>query len=167
MIVEPVAPPRAREVELRIAREPWELCAYHRLRRRVFCDEQRLFAGDDRDAIDGCATVLVAGHRIAGVVDDIVGGVRIWEASAGVWWGGRLVVEPDHRGAAGIATGLIRLAVTTACRRGATAFRAAVQVGNAALFEHLGWTALEAVELRGAPHVVMAADLARHRGAAS
>lgn len=167
MILEPVAPFRGGDVAVRIATEAWELVAYHRLRRRVFCDEQRLFAGDDRDAIDGHATALVAGARIAGVVDDIVGGVRIWEASPGAWWGGRLAVHPEHRGIAGIATGLVRLAVATACRRGAQSFRATVQVQNTAMFERLGWMVLAQIEAHGAPHAVMAADLARHGGGAS
>lgn len=167
MILEPVAPFRNRDVVVRIAADDWELRAYHRLRRRVFCGEQRLFAGDDRDAVDRHATVLVAGSRIAGVVDDIVGGVRIWEAGAGAWWGGRLVVHPDHRGTAGIATALIRLAVASACRRGAQSFRATVQVQNVPLFARLGWTVVEPVEVRGAPHALMAAELARFGGGAS
>lgn len=168
MILEPVARFHSREVVFRVAADLWELRAYHRLRKRVFCDEQRLFAGDDRDAVDGCATALVAGSRVAGVVDDIVGGVRIWEAAAGAWWGGRLVVHPDHRGTAGIATGLVRLAVATACHRGARSFHATVQVQNAPLFVRLGWRVVEApIERCGAPHALMAADLAPFGGGAS
>jgi putative N-acetyltransferase (TIGR04045 family) len=167
MILEPVAPFRNRDVVFRAAAEAWELAAYHRLRRRVFCDEQRLFAGDDRDAIDARATALLAVGRLAGVVDDVVAGVRIWEAEPGAWWGGRLVVHADHRGTAGIASGLIRLAVATACRRGARSFRATVQVPNVALFVRLGWTVVAAVDVRGAPHALMAADLAAFGGGAS
>jgi putative N-acetyltransferase (TIGR04045 family) len=167
VILEPVAPFRNRDVVFRIAADGWELRAYHRLRRQVFCDEQRLFVGDDRDAMDGRAIALVAGSRIAGVVDDIVGGVRIWDAAAGAWWGGRLAVHREHRGTAGIATGLIRLAVATACRRGARSFRATVQAQNVPLFVRLGWLVVEPVEVRGAPHALMAADLAPFGGGVS
>ena len=159
MIAEPVAPFVARDLRFRPVAAGWELAAYHRLRRRAFCDEQRLFDGDDRDAIDDLAVALVAVARVAGVVDDVVGGVRIWESAAGAWWGGRLVTQPEHRGVAGVATGLIRLAVATARRRGARSFRATVQVANAPLFDRLGWTRLEAIAVRGAPHLVMAAEL--------
>jgi putative N-acetyltransferase (TIGR04045 family) len=159
VIVEPVTPFVARDVGFRPAAAGWELAAYHRLRRRAFCDEQRLFDGDDRDAIDDRAIALVAVTRIAGVVDDVVGGVRIWEDAPGAWWGGRLVTQPDHRGRAGVATGLIRLAVATAHRRGARSFRATVQAHNAPLFDRLGWTRLDAISVRGAPHLWMAADL--------
>jgi len=159
MILEPVPPFRCRDVAFRAAAD-WELAAYHQLRRRVFCDEQRLFTGDDLDALDARALVLVALSRTAGVIDDLVGGVRTWEDAPGAWWGGRLVTHPDHRGTAGIATGLIRLAVATAARRGARSFHATVQIQNVPLFLRLGWTQLAAVDVRGAPHALMAADLA-------
>jgi putative N-acetyltransferase (TIGR04045 family) len=167
MILEPVAPFRNRDVGFRVAADAWELAAYHRLRRRVFCDEQRLFEGDDRDAIDARAIALVAAGLIAGVVDEILGGVRIWEPCPRAWWGGRLVVHPDHRGTTGIATGLIRLAVATACRRGAQSFRATIQTQNVPLFARLGWTVLEPVELCGVPHALMAADLEPFGGGVS
>jgi len=170
MMLEPVEslPPfRSGDVGIRIATEAWELVAYRRLRRRVFCDEQRLFLGDDHDAIDARAMVLVAAGRIAGVIDDVIGGVRLWEDSPGAWWGGRLVVHAAHRGTAGIASRLVRLAVATACARGARSFRATVQTSNVALFERLGWSIVEHVAVRGAPHALMAAALARSGGAAS
>lgn len=167
MIVEPVdrvAPCRVGDVEFRAAADARELAAYHRLRRGAFCDEQGLFDGDDRDAIDDRALALVAVIRIAGLVDDVVGGVRIWQEAPGAWWGGRLVSHPDHRRTAGIATGLIRLAVTTARRRGARSFHATVQARNVAWFVRLGWTELGAVEVCGAPHALMAADIGAGRG---
>jgi putative N-acetyltransferase (TIGR04045 family) len=158
VILEPVAPFRSRDVAFRAA-AGWEIAAYRRLRRRVFCDEQRLFVGDDTDAIDAHAIALIAASRTAGVVDDVVGGVRIWQEAPGAWWGGRLVTHPDHRATAGIASGLVRLAVATAVGLGAQSFRATVQVQNVPLFERLGWMALATVELRGVAHALMAADL--------
>jgi putative N-acetyltransferase (TIGR04045 family) len=159
VILEPVPRYRGRDLAYRPTAEGWEIAAYLRLRRRAFCDEQRLFDGDDRDAVDERALFLVALARTAGVVDDVVGGVRVWQEEPGCWWGGRLVTDPDHRGAAGIAQNLVRLAVATACRRGCVSFRATVQAQNVPLFARLGWRALGDLELRGAPHVLMAADV--------
>jgi len=76
-------------------------------------------------------------------------------------------VHAAHRGTAGIASRLVRLAVATACARGARSFRATVQTSNVALFERLGWSIVEHVAVRGAPHALMAAALARSGGAAS
>jgi putative N-acetyltransferase (TIGR04045 family) len=159
MILEPVAPYRGRDVCLRPAAGAWERAAYLALRRRVFCGEQRLFAGDDLDAADAHAIFLVAMARTAGVVDDVIAGVRVWQDAPGAWFGGRLVTHPEHRGAAGVATGLVRLAVATACQRGCTSFHATVQLRNVPLFERLGWSTIDRVEVCGAPHALMAADL--------
>ena len=52
MILEHVRPFRSRTLSYGLAVERWELAAYHALRRGVFCDEQRLFQGDDRDGED-------------------------------------------------------------------------------------------------------------------
>ncbi|WP_394791266.1 MSMEG_0567/Sll0786 family nitrogen starvation N-acetyltransferase, partial [Rhodoferax sp.] len=55
----------------------WEINEARRLRRAVFCDEQRVFATDDLDSIDGHAQPIVALSCIGGMNDQVVGTVRI------------------------------------------------------------------------------------------
>jgi putative N-acetyltransferase (TIGR04045 family) len=164
MILEAVVPFRSRDVAFKLATEAWEVAHYGRLRRRIFCDEQRLFDDDDRDAIDARAIPIVAVTRVAGMPDQVVGVVRIWEESPGEWWGGRLGTHPDHRRDGAIGPGLVRLAVTTACRRGCRRFSATVQTRNVALFERLCWHVVGTTEVCGLPHALMEADLAHYRG---
>ena len=164
MILEPVSPFRSHDLSFKPATEAWELLAYRRLRRRIFCDEQALFELDDGDAHDDRATALVALSNVAGMPDDVVGVVRIWEQEPGQWWGGRLGTHPLHRGDRTIAPGLVRLAVGTACRRGCRRFRATVQTRNVPLFERLRWRTLEPIEVRGRPHALMEADLSHYGG---
>jgi putative N-acetyltransferase (TIGR04045 family) len=162
MILEPVSPFRSRHVTFKPATEAWELHAYQRLRRRIFCDEQGLFERDDTDAVDERASALVATTNVAGMPDEVVGVVRIWEQEPRQWWGGRLGTHPDHRGDRTIAPGLVHLAVSTACRFGCERFRATVQVQNVRLFERLHWTVTGGVEVCGRPHALMDADLAHY-----
>ena len=144
---------------IRVAREPWEVAGCHALRRAVFCNEQGIFAGDDRDAIDDHATMLASIGLVAGMTDLIAGTVRIHQTQPGYWLGSRLAVQQGFRRLGGLGTALIRLAVGTAHARGCTEFRAHVQAGNVPLFESLRWRSLEAVELHGRPHHLMQADL--------
>jgi putative N-acetyltransferase (TIGR04045 family) len=164
MILEPVLPFRSHDLSFKPATEPWELRAYRRLRHRIFCDEQGLFERDDGDDHDARATPLVALANVAGMPDDVVGVVRIWEQEPGQWWGGRLGTHPSHRGDRMIAPGLVRLAVGTACRRGCQRFRATVQTRNVPLFERLSWRVLGPVEVCSRPHALMEADLSRYGG---
>jgi len=164
MILESVRPFRSQDVVFQIASEPWEIRAYFKLRERIFCSEQKLFAGSDRDTLDERAIPIVAVARVAGVPDAIVGVVRIWEDAPGVWWGGRLGTHPDHRRNGTIGPGLVTTAVTTACRRSCTLFRATVQLRNVTLFERLQWRTVGDAEVCGQPHALMEADLAYYRG---
>ncbi|MBV9946790.1 MAG: GNAT family N-acetyltransferase [Myxococcales bacterium] len=165
MILEAVGPFRSQDVAFELAVEPWELRGYARLRRRIFCEEQRLFEGTDRDEVDERAIPLVALSRVAGVPDEVVGVVRIWqEDTPGEWWGGRLGTHPDHRRNGTIGPGLIRLAVSTACRRGCRRFRATVQVRNVPLFERLCWAVTGEAVVSGQPHALMEADLSHYAG---
>ena len=150
------------EYRIKHAGESWEHRACADLRRAVFCDEQRLFDAHDRDDLDVHAIPLAAIACLVGQPDDVIGTVRIHEAEAGTWWGSRLAVRRDYRACAWIGTELILHAVCTAHARGATRFLAQVQVQNAKLFERLHWTALEAITVRGRPHVLMQADLAHY-----
>jgi putative N-acetyltransferase (TIGR04045 family) len=167
MILEPVRPFRSHDITFKAATEAWELRVYRLLRRRIFCDEQGIFEHDDGDAIDDRATALIAMANVAGMPDDVIGVVRIWEQEPRYWWGGRLATHPLHRGDRTIGSRLVRLAVGTACRRGCRQFRANVQVGNVALFERLGWRTLGAVDLFGRPHALMEADLSHCGGGAA
>jgi putative N-acetyltransferase (TIGR04045 family) len=142
------------------AHDAWERRDAYALRRAVFCHEQGIFVGDDRDAVDAHCTLLVAVDCYAGEPDQVVGTVRIVEAEPRVWWGSRLAVHPSFRRAKHIGAALIRLAVSTAHARGCDAFFAHVQSQNAPLFERLHWRTLGHLLLHGRPHHHMQADLA-------
>jgi putative N-acetyltransferase (TIGR04045 family) len=150
------------EFLIRAATEQWERDAAFALRRRTFCEEQRLFDGDDRDALDDVATPLVAISTLAAEPYEVVGTVRIHEEAPGVWRGSRLAVAPGCRRVGRLGAELIRLAVCTATGRGCRLFLAHVQAQNRALFERLHWIAEAEVTLHGAPHVRMRADLAHY-----
>ncbi|CAM3050151.1 MSMEG_0567/Sll0786 family nitrogen starvation N-acetyltransferase [Paracoccus nototheniae] len=147
------------EFLIREAREMWEMAGAARLRQQVFVAEQGLFTGHDRDAVDQIATPLVALSTLAGEPAEVVGCVRIHQASPGLWWGTRLAVAADHRRVGRLGAELIRLAVSTANGRGCTEFHAHVQIQNVALFEKLHWTLRDHVTLHGAPHAHMTACL--------
>ena len=68
----PSPPFRSAEYLVRFASEPWEICGADALRHAVFCDEQHIFEGNDRDSVDDRATVLVAVSTVIGQPDVIV-----------------------------------------------------------------------------------------------
>ncbi len=138
----------------------WEQRGCLDLRRAVFCAEQQVFDGDDRDAIDEQAISIAAIACVAGIAEDVVGTVRIHRVDdTGLWQGSRLAVHPHYRGAAWLGTQLIVHAVSTAHALGCTRFLATVQVQNLRLFEKLAWRQLRALSVQGRPHVLMEADL--------
>lgn len=153
---------RPSEYRIKLATEAWEHDEAARLRRAVFCEEQRLFHGSDADAIDGIAATLVAVSCIHSMSEDVVGTVRIHELSPGLWQGSRLAVRRDYRGQAWLGSELIHLAVSTAHARGARRFVAQVQPQNVPLFERLHWRSLEEIMVRDRPHRLMEADLAHY-----
>jgi putative N-acetyltransferase (TIGR04045 family) len=157
----PVRPQLASEVSARIATDAWELEAYFRVRRTIFADEQALFAGSDRDPHDAHATPIVAVSQIAGMSDEVVGVVRIYETAPGIWYGGRLGVCERYRRRGAVGGALIHTAVSSAhawdCRR----FFATVQLQNVRYFEHHHFRALDAVNVLERPHRLMEADLSR------
>lgn len=144
----------------------WERSGCLALRRAVFCTEQRMFEGDDRDATDAHALAIAAISCVAGAPDEVVGTVRIHRGGdatePGLWWGSRLAVHRDYRGAAWLGTQLILHAVGSAQARGCTRFLAQVQVQNLRLFQRLHWQALRPIAVQGRPHVLMQADLAHY-----
>jgi len=148
---------------VRQATAGWERDEAHALRRAVFCIEQGIFAGDDRDAIDDTAQLLVAMACIGGMPEQVVGTVRIHRDAAltpGLWWGSRLAVHPAYRSQGHLGATLIRLAVSRAHAQGCTAFCAHVQAQNVPLFEKLHWRAHGEIAIHGRAHAVMSPDLA-------
>jgi hypothetical protein len=170
----------------KIAQTLDELDGYWKLRRAIFCDEQKVFRVTDRDAIDDHAMPIVCETLIAGMEDSVVGMVRIDEREPGVWYGSRLGVaadyrsvkkispgvalrnhQPVYRGLGALGAGLIYKAVSTAHALGCREFLATVQHQNARFFQRLHWEALEEIELFGLPHVKMRADLGHYHPAES
>jgi hypothetical protein len=170
----------------KIARTREELDGYWALRRGIFCEEQKVFQGSDRDAIDERAMPIVCESLIAGMEDSVVGVVRIDEREPGLWYGSRLGVaasfrsvkrlspsvaarnhQPVFRGLGALGAGLIYKAVSTAHAIGCHEFLATVQHQNARFFQRLHWEPLEELELFGIPHVRMRADLGYYRPAES
>ncbi len=162
MIADAFDPFAACHFRLKAATEPWERAGAAALRARVFCAEQRIFEGHDRDAIDDEAIHLVALSTMAVLADEVVGTVRVHQGEPGVWTGSRLAVDRRYRRVGALGTALIRLAVGTANALGCTRFTAHVQVGNESMFRRLRWGRLAEVELHGLPHVLMEADLAAY-----
>lgn len=162
--------PRFMPCEYRVkwAATPWEREQALALRRAVFCAEQGIFPGDDRDAIDEHAQLIVALSCVGGAPDAVVGTVRIHRedgrdtSAADRWWGSRLAVHAAFRHHGRIGATLIRLAVSSAHARGCREFLAHVQSQNAAMFERLHWRPLQREMLHGRPHVLMRADLAHY-----
>jgi putative N-acetyltransferase (TIGR04045 family) len=137
----------------------WEADEAHKLRRAVFCVEQGIFVGDDRDEIDERAQQLVAVSCIAGMPEQVVGTVRIHQEEPGVWFGSRLAVHAAFRRHGKIGATLIRLAVTSAHALGCQTFLAHVQSQNVPLFRALHWDALSQEMLLGRSHHLMQAQL--------
>ena len=102
------------------ATEPWERRGCAELRRTVFCAEQAIFAGCDRDAVDGYAIPICAVSTIGGHADSVIGAVRIHPdpEAPETWWGSRLAVEREFRRVGALGAGLIRVAVSSAHARG-------------------------------------------------
>jgi putative N-acetyltransferase (TIGR04045 family) len=138
---------------------PWEAEEAFKLRRAVFCIEQGIFVGDDRDEIDDRAQQLVAVSCIAGIPEQVVGTVRIHQEGPGLWFGSRLAVHAAFRRHSKIGATLIRLAVASAHAIGCETFLAHVQSQNVPLFRALHWDALSQEMLHGRPHHLMQAQL--------
>ena len=162
MIFEPITPFSPCEFRVKFAASRWEREGAYALRRSVFCDEQQLFAGDDRDGADDYAITIVALSMMGVAADKVVGTVRIHEEERGLWWGSRLAVERDCRRVGAIGATLIRLAVSSARAMGATTFLAHVQAQNGPLFRQMHWETLTALDLLGLPHFKMRADLTKY-----
>ncbi len=159
MIAESFGPFAACHFRLKYATERWECDEASALRRHVFCDEQNIFHGHDRDEVDLTAIHLVALSTMAVLADEVVGTVRIHQQAPGIWYGSRLAVDRRYRRVGALGAALIRLAVSSANALGCVRFYAHVQTQNELLFRRLNWSRLSEVEIHGMPHVLMQADL--------
>jgi hypothetical protein len=169
----------------KIAKSPQDLAGFFAVRRAIFCEEQGIFAEDDRDLFDETMIPIICMTLIAGIEDGVAGVVRIDERRPGVWHGSRLGVsaefrrirhispgvavrnlQPCYHGLGALGAGLIHKAVSTARALGCQEFLATVQHQNARFFQRLHWQPLEEIELHGIPHVRMRADLEFYQAAA-
>ena len=150
------------EYRVKWATLPWERNEAYALRRAVFCHEQGVFAGDDRDDIDAHARLLVAMSCVAGMPEQVVGTVRIHETHPRTWLGSRLAVHAAFRSHSKLGTTLIRLAVSSANALGCDTFLAHVQAQNVPMFRRLHWHTVAEEMLFGRPHHLMEADLSQY-----
>lgn len=162
---------RSSGIIAQVATEPWQLDAYYSLRRRVFVQEQSLFEGNDRDAIDEQALPIVAISCCGGMPDQVVGVVRIHptqdaalignvpEGAGQVWQGGRLAVARSYRRHGVVGEALIRAAVCTAHHHACSRFLATVQRPVVCYFERHRFRWLQEVSVCGQAHALMEAEL--------
>jgi putative N-acetyltransferase (TIGR04045 family) len=155
----PVGRHLASDFTARVAAEAWELAGYYSVRQAIFAEEQALFEGSDVDDHDAHATPIVATSQIAGMPDEVVGVVRIYETDPRVWYGGRLGVCREYRRRGAVGSALITTAVSTAHAWGCRRFLATVQERNVRYFEHHHFRPLESIVLCGKPHALMQAEL--------
>lgn len=181
MLFDPFPEYKPRDFVFKIARTPQELQGYWNLRRDVFCEEQAVFVEHDRDEVDDHAIPIICATLVAGMVDEVVGTVRIDERQPRLWYGSRLCVhkahrrltemspgvsvrnhQPVHRGFGALGAGLIYKAVSTANAIGCDRFLANVQEQNARFFQRLHWLKLEERVLHGRVHAHMEAELTHY-----
>jgi putative N-acetyltransferase (TIGR04045 family) len=105
------------------------------VRRRVFVQDQGLFAGSDRDERDWAPGTL---HVVARCDGEVSGAVRLYPLDDGLWKGDRLAVLPQAR-VRRLGALLVRFAVATAGERGGHTMVAQIQLANVHFFAQLGW----------------------------
>ncbi|MEU1598669.1 MSMEG_0567/Sll0786 family nitrogen starvation N-acetyltransferase [Streptomyces sp. NPDC005708] len=136
------------------ATAPQERRLHHGIRRRVFVEEQGVFAASDLDSYDARDDVI---HAIAIYNGIAAGTVRLFpiDRDTGLWQGDRLAVLPQFR-VHGLGGPLVRFAVAVAAAAGGRQMLAHVQLANVRFFERLGWRRSAAVETYvGRPHQPM------------
>jgi hypothetical protein len=184
MIIEMPPPFKNEHLVFDFAQPGWQLQQYREVRQRVFCEEQKLFVGSDQDDIDRQAIPIVAISNCMGMLDRVVGVVRIDEREPGLWYGGRLGVMDAYRRTAhftisglfdggkpiapfhvSVGAALIYKAVSTAKTLGCQQFLANVQAQNVPFFERMHWKPLFVFDMYGVPHARMEANLAQYPAA--
>ena len=155
-------PAEAPPVQCRIVRDEAGLAEHFRIRRRVFVEEQAIFAGTDRDERDHDRATL---HVIAFWEQQPAGTVRLYPMDpSGLWKGDRLAVLPPYR-RHDLGALLVRFAVRSAGERGGSRMIAYIQLPNVEFFVRLGWRPAGApVEYAGRPHQLMDVVLGRQSG---
>ncbi len=156
---------RSAELVTEIATEGWQVTAYHALRRAVFVAEQGMFTTSDEDAEDEVALPIVSMTTSHGMLDEVVGTVRIFSkpgALPGTWYGGRLAVAPAYRRHGLIGESLIRAAVCSAHALGCRRFLATVQRNVVRYFERHHFIVCGDVNVCGVAHAWMEADLGHY-----
>jgi putative N-acetyltransferase (TIGR04045 family) len=140
----------------KVAETEAERQGHFAVRQAVFVEEQALFNGSDIDKYDAYALHLIAIDQDTG---EIVGAVRCFEISEGVWYGGRLAVLKTYRQAARpIGPRLVKLAEEAVNERGCRRFLAHIQLQNVRFFQRLGWRKVGTPEdYCGQPHQLMEA----------
>jgi putative N-acetyltransferase (TIGR04045 family) len=137
--ITPAEPTVVSRPSCRVARSAEERARHFEVRHAVFVVEQRIFAGDDRDASDSDPATV---HAI-GAVDGVIGGaVRLYpigdDDDGPLWKGDRLAVLPAHRHGA-LGANMVRFAVATAGALGGERMLAMIQLPNVTFFRSLGW----------------------------
>ena len=154
---------RSQSIETRVADEPWQIAGYWLLRQAIFTGEQRLFVDSDKDEHDDHAKPIVALSLTAGMLDAVVGIVRVYSAGHDEWFGGRLGVCPSYRHHGVVGETLIRTAVGNALAAGCTRFLATVQLGNVRYFQRHHFDVVGERLVCGATHALMQARLANFK----
>jgi putative N-acetyltransferase (TIGR04045 family) len=114
-----------------------ELADHFAIRRRIFVDEQAIFAESDLDLHDRDASAVA----LIGYCDGVAAGtVRLFalEPADGIWQGDRLAVLAPYR-TRGLGAPLVRCAVATAGVLGGRLMSAHIQLANVRFFQRLGW----------------------------
>lgn len=141
------------------ARTDDEMSQAFGIRRKVFVEEQALFADSDIDENDAASI-----HIVANKGGRIVGTVRIFpnpHHRGDHWIGGRLAVLKDFRDYR-VGAALVKEAMKRVKKKGCAVFTAHIQEKNIRFFKKLGWTAAGPVQTYcGRPHQRMQADLNR------
>ncbi len=148
---------RSPAVVTTVCNERWQLDGYWALRRQIFVNEQSLFELDDRDEHDDHAHPIVSLSTAAGMADQVVGIVRIYQQGANLWFGGRLGVCQAYRRHGVVGERLIKTAVGTARALGCETFLATVQAPNVRYFERHRFDVVEPIVVCGQPHSLMRA----------
>ena len=118
-----------------------ELADHFAIRRRIFVEEQAIFAESDLDLHDRDMSAVA----LIGYCDGIAAGtVRLFalDPADGIWQGDRLAVLAPYR-TRGLGAPLVRCAVATAAVLGGGLMSAHIQLANVRFFQRLGW------EIRG------------------
>ena len=142
----------------RPATDPDLLAGHFEVRRRVFVEEQRIFAVTDCDEVDLRPEAI---HLVALFDGTVVGAVRLYplDLPGTRWKGDRLAVLPQFR-ATSFGSDLVRLAVRTSSLEGGSVMAAMIQPANVRYFERLGWLRDgEPVEYVGHEHQPMSIAL--------